>query len=832
MSNDDKSKIVYSVKPEVTDFEVSQPEVELPIEKNDINIEDSSRESIVLDSGGSNTTTDSMNLGNDSYQSNGGSTSGESTGVDRKPADAIGSQGYNPNGGQASGGSFSSPSNSGLPNRDGLNKNDTPGNSMPNNGETAPDVGKDYGRPQEPGPNSNGYNPYSQEANQGNGDNQVDKNAPSEAAQQNTGNNDSQGGDGSGLDKKDGLGENPSNNQKQDDSQPDNNQANKNAADNGSRNPNTSNNDGEDERPNNTGNGYGALNRNQNKPNQNQASDSTANARNTYNHYNRSNGQPGLSGLRASGGNKSNFGGLSSLGSGLKKGIKNFFNRSENEAESDKNGNSFAGDMFKKLMGSLMRNPYFWLVAAIILIFIIILFAVLGDGGGSGRGRKSCNYSLNGVSSTGTVELKDVKVELINCDGTAEDYTVIETVDFEKYILGVALAEAGVGQPDEALKAQMIAVRNFSLTRNQGMCPSNPDNCFYGYNVTTNKIRLRACTNDQVYFDYDHDTHYQSREGKPTLYGPEITEGNVWKKALTADEKEYYEKLANEVIGEVLLDESGNVLKLGYTATETDKFIELAKSGSTYKEILEEVYGSSSYSSATCSYNGAIDYFDYELSSEGHEILHERLDTFLEKQGTSLDEFNELIANNVEEVGYGTRAGVVAAAVTLIAELGNNYGVKIPYYWSGGHFDGVVVGALGYWGGTSTGSVKCLQYANGQTYSYCGFDCSGFVPWAIKNGGFNKGVDLASNFVNMSGARKVKLTNSPVMQPGDLLESSGHIILIVAVDEEAGKYICAEAMGNAYGVLFTRRSYTESGYYGVDLEDYYNNPANVREQVK
>ena len=80
----------------------------------------------------------------------------------------------------------------------------------------------------------------------------------------------------------------------------------------------------------------------------------------------------------------------------------------------------------------------------------------------------------------------------------------------------------------------------------------------------------------------------------------------------------------------------------------------------------------------------------------------------------------------------------------------------------------------------------------------------------------------------MPGANKVKLSNSPVMQPGDLLESEGHVILIVGIDEAAGQYICAEAMGNAYGVLFTRRSFTESGYWGVDLEDYYNNPSNVR----
>ena len=213
-----------------------------------------------------------------------------------------------------------------------------------------------------------------------------------------------------------------------------------------------------------------------------------------------------------------------------------------------------------------------------------------------------------------------------------------------------------------------------------------------------------------------------------------------------------------------MLSHWGNVLKVNYQADETDKFIADANAGKSYVQILEGVYGSSRYSSAKCTYGGTYDYGDYTLSSENTEILHEPLEDFLTKNGTSLDEFNQLIAKNVDDAGWGTRAGVVAAAVTLVGELGDNYGVKIPYYWGGGHYDGVVDGALGYWG-----STQCHTYANNEHYNYCGFDCSGFVPWAIKNGGFKKGVDLANNFQNMPNARKVNLNNEPLLQPGDLL---------------------------------------------------------------
>ena len=216
--------------------------------------------------------------------------------------------------------------------------------------------------------------------------------------------------------------------------------------------------------------------------------------------------------------------------------------------------------------------------------------------------------------------------------------------------------------------------------------------------------------------------------------------------------------------------------------------------------------------------SGSINYGDYVLSSEGDEILHQPLDQFLASKGTSLEEFNALIASNVEKNGYGTREGVVTAAVTLIAELGNNYNVKVPYFWGGGHADGVVDGALGYWG-----STQCHTYANGQSYNYCGLDCSGFVPWAIKNGGFNITPLVTGGFQSLPGAERVSLTNSAVLQPGDLLESSGHVILIVGVDDN--NYICAEASGNETGVLFSTHPFNASGYWGVNMEGFYNTRA-------
>lgn len=213
--------------------------------------------------------------------------------------------------------------------------------------------------------------------------------------------------------------------------------------------------------------------------------------------------------------------------------------------------------------------------------------------------------------------------------------------------------------------------------------------------------------------------------------------------------------------------------------------------------------------------SGNIDYGDYELSSDDDEILHESLDSFLQSKGSSLEEFNKLITFNVENSGYGTDAGVVAAAVTLIAELGNNYNVKIPYFWGGGHGQ-MIDGAEGNWG-----SNQCRASANGRIYDYCGLDCSGFVAWAIYNGGFKIAARTAGDFQNLPGAERVSLTESAVLQPGDLIESGAHIVLVVGVDEDAGEYICAEASGYGSGVKFSRRPFNRRGYWGVKMAGFY-----------
>ncbi len=583
------------------------------------------------------------------------------------------------------------------------------------------------------------------------------------------------------------------------------------------------------------GNGYGALNR------PTKETDVTQNARRNFVHQTKANGESGRNtggsrGTALNSPGKSRFRQtLSSIKDRLNPFSKtkgqtnkpggNTFNASgKGETESSTRSNGVA-NFAKKAVSFIAKHPY---LAAILIIILIIIFFLLGNevsknvnsGGRSRRSSSHCTYDLKGITSSGRVNLNSVTVELMKCDTTEGSVDVLETVDLEKYVLGVALAEAGPDAPDEALKAQIIAARNFVLTRNRQMCEEDPDNCWIGYNKSSESIKIRACENDQVYWDYEKDI-YRVNRGDVSLYSPEVdstsTGAILWQGALSESQKEHVLEVAATVKGKVLVDQNENVMSLGYKSSETDTFVSEANAGKTYSDILYTVYGSRDFNSAFCTTMGNIDYGDYTLSSDGDEILHTRLDTFLSQNGSSLDDFNDLISKNVEKAGYGTRAGVVAAAVTLIAELGNNYHVKVPYYWGGGHGDGIAELAAAKWG-----SNACHTYANDQSYDYCGLDCSGFVPWAIKNGGFNMVQNTASNFQYLSGAERVRLNGSTaVLQPGDLLESSEHIVLVVGIDEDAHQYICAEAMGNSYGVKFNRRSFAESGYWGVRMDGYY-----------
>lgn len=198
---------------------------------------------------------------------------------------------------------------------------------------------------------------------------------------------------------------------------------------------------------------------------------------------------------------------------------------------------------------------------------------------------------------------------------------------------------------------------------------------------------------------------------------------------------------------------------------------------------------------------------EYPLVGNNGSILRgRRLDNFLIMEGSSLEYLNGVIRNNVDKAGRGTRAGVVSAAVTLIGEM-NKFGVKLPYVYGGGH-GSISTGAEGSWGSGS------------------GLDCSGFISWAIYNGGVGISASDSSSFASLGTV--VDLGNEPVLKPGDIIwrprtsGKVGHVAMVVGYDKANGQYLTAEALGSDYGVLFHKRSFNASGYKGISMENYYN----------
>ena len=219
----------------------------------------------------------------------------------------------------------------------------------------------------------------------------------------------------------------------------------------------------------------------------------------------------------------------------------------------------------------------------------------------------------------------------------------------------------------------------------------------------------------------------------------------------------------------------------------------------------------------------SVDYGDYLLDSSNSTILQEPLATFLKRKGSSLEEFNDKIQSNIIEHGCGTREGVVAAAVSLIGELNQaKYDYKkLPYSFGGGH-GGQRVGADGTWGSETK---KTTVIRNETRKVYKGLDCSGFVGWAIYNGGYKDVTRGASAYAKLGTTVGLNKSQA-VVGAGDLLVGNGHVVLVIGV--EGNNYLVAEAGGMSAGVHFSKYKFGRDGYSGVKMDSFYNNSSNKR----
>ncbi len=217
----------------------------------------------------------------------------------------------------------------------------------------------------------------------------------------------------------------------------------------------------------------------------------------------------------------------------------------------------------------------------------------------------------------------------------------------------------------------------------------------------------------------------------------------------------------------------------------------------------------------------------------------------------------------IEEAGgYGTRAAVVAAVRFLTLQ----FPYRVPYFFENGRlmnqegrpfcdgegryyhlglylstdkYEDIVYSVSGpaIWGVNLTNYEDKYHFVRYQRYPN-GLDCSGFVTWAIYNGGFDIGDTGAGDFIDYDydlcdyGEQvplTVELLQSGEVKAGDLIGEDGHIALVAGIDLENGYIHVAESL--AAGVKISSYTFyrcTTVGLYDFicKMDSYYEQDGN------
>ncbi len=230
---------------------------------------------------------------------------------------------------------------------------------------------------------------------------------------------------------------------------------------------------------------------------------------------------------------------------------------------------------------------------------------------------------------------------------------------------------------------------------------------------------------------------------------------------------------------------------------------------------------------------------------------------FDENEAKLLD---EILAYRIDEAGYGTRAGAVAAARFLTLE----FPYRISYYWEAGRLNNTgkhyVDGEGRYYHkglylheskeddmvaslfGPAAWGCKIMSYEDdppnfipGKKYPN-GLDCSGFVSWSLLNGGFDVGDrgagELPSDGQMTDLGEFKKITNSMIkngeIKVGDLFNFWGHIAILIGQDEN--NYYVAESLNNYKGVVvktYSKKTVMKTFKYVVLMDDVYKSDGNL-----
>lgn len=404
----------------------------------------------------------------------------------------------------------------------------------------------------------------------------------------------------------------------------------------------------------------------------------------------------------------------------------------------------------------------------------------------------------------------------------SQDYKIVDTktIDFEDYIAGVVAAEVGGFNNIEVYKEFALAARTYFLANDNNSCSIESSDRKQVYKETSNSLIYEAVeeTKGQVILT---DGELQSVQYDAFC-------------SIAVDNEKYTIKQANQEIPREWVDSQQGIAeewKQGTCAgnhgnglSQWGSYYLATERGYTFDQLIPYYLGNNVTISSK-GFTTSIDGLEIKDTTSAQE-LHEKLGVFLNNHGSSIEELNGYIKRTVEGNGAGTRAGVVSAAVSLINYLYDGANVRIPYYWGGSYQN---IGVNPNFGGQISPSVS----ANGNTYYYSGFDCSGFASWAIKNGGYKFSRHNTATFHREFSQNSCNVSDaSCIGQPGDLINSETcHVQMIVAVDEASNKYYIAESTGSLG--LIMRSVNMHSSNCGnketriLHMDDFYNNQSNI-----
>lgn len=486
----------------------------------------------------------------------------------------------------------------------------------------------------------------------------------------------------------------------------------------------------------------------------------------------------------------------------------------------DKENNELKGSatIIKALKNPVVRRIILIAIpVALILLVIIFVAAVL-----------SSENTNGGLAINGYYEIPCDEVTVVFVDENYEP-TRTETYPLEEYVAGVVVGEVAYLGSHEVDKAFAIAARTFfaAYAESNG-CTIESSDRRQVFNEVKNQSATKAAeeTKGQVllqdgklYGTIQYDA-FACIDEDENYYTISQANQKVPKEWINAKIDKNNPKLTKWFIcngKENLQNHHGNGMsQFGslYLATEQDY---------KYDQILKFYLGENVTISSN--YITSIAGLDVKTTTRARNTLNEPISEFLSAKGSNLDQYNNFIKGSVESAGFGTRAGVVTAAVSMINFLYDNFDTKLPYYWGGQ--------AQQYGLPTSIGSMQnSATSPGGYTYYYKSFDCSGFVSWAIKNGGYKLSRLTTRGFDSSFSGDSCNIKDSNCIgQPGDLINSkSCHVQMIVSVDEASGKYYVAESTGE--GVIM-RQWGMHQGNCNFDvtkilhMDSYYNNQNNV-----